>query len=538
MDAMRNDDNPFPPRADWEEPARQLWAKAEAMFRAQEAERWLRQLHRDWPEFVGPIPATAEAEIDLGREPFLVPKGTMLYATGLAGAPVIGWRTGADLPVMPLRVRQAEVTRQIPPGALPPEMYGLTRAIHVVLEVNPDAQPPGEWSLADRLTLSLDGREEDTWPLYQRLAWGLAAAAARGDRSGEWVPLQVRPLGLLPEEELIPSPTELPAGSRLLTEFFVCPRLSFGLEGVAAALKDTRQQVQILFVLREARGAAPGEIDPQTFRLNRVPVVNLTERAQRVELLQGREEYELTADPTEPGGAVFGMVGVDLEGEPTVGAVLHRPRPGEPMTDVVLSWSGKARSGASAPAVRLECFQAAAQTLATGARLQTEDGTRTGRLASRPNPSIRADRVPGSEAPEWDLIRLPAGRTPVGPFRELLRWYALLPATVSVDGRDRERKRAARAEGILRAIRGLATRPDDRELPPRNGRPGGPCRGREVRLALDLDELPGRAAGPLGVVLEQYLANHTPACEFSRLIVTMPDDEEVHACLPRFGHRR
>jgi type VI secretion system protein ImpG len=250
-----------------------------------------------YPNYLDPVPPMSVAEFEVdpsqGRlsSGYQVPSGTPLFAEMGAGE-VCRFRTTYPVSLQPLRVVEAKVEAAAE--------YGLHSAVQVVrVRLEGVGVPISEVRPS---TLRFYLADETTAPqLYELLFGHLLGVVLMPEKGGPGasVPLargSVRPVGLEPEDGVLPCPRAAHPAFRLLQEYFTIPRklMFFDLEGVEK--HQATEHLDLLFLLDHP---APHRmaLSPRSVRLGCTPVVNLFERlSEPVRVDQHRVEYRLVAD--------------------------------------------------------------------------------------------------------------------------------------------------------------------------------------------------------------------------------------------------
>ena len=138
----------------------------------------------------------------------------------------------------------------------------------------------------DRLTFFIHGPAAQATALHELLCAhtiGIALAASPNDDRPTILPVgALQPRGFAPEDALYPWPRRSFSGLRLLTEYFALPEkfLFFDLSGVdARSLVETRAEMTLFVYFDTVFPNLTRTLQPDTLRLNCVPIVNLFEDA-------------------------------------------------------------------------------------------------------------------------------------------------------------------------------------------------------------------------------------------------------------------
>jgi type VI secretion system protein ImpG len=253
-----------------------------------------------YPNYLDPVPPMTVAEFDVdpsqGRlsSGYLIPSGTSLFTKMDAGE-VCRFRTTYPVSLQPLRVVHAV--------AEPAAQYGflgdVRSAVQVVRVRLEGVGVPIEEVRPSSLRFYLAG-DTTAAQLYELLFGHLLKVVLMPEDEGPapaCLPAtSVRPVGLEPEEGVLPCPRAAHPAFRLLQEYFTIPRklMFFDLEGVEK--HGAKKHLDLLFVL-DSQVPHRMALDARSFRLGCTPVVNLFERlSEPLRVDQHQVEYRLVAD--------------------------------------------------------------------------------------------------------------------------------------------------------------------------------------------------------------------------------------------------
>ncbi len=281
------------------------------------------------PQHVRPIPSMSLVELELdpelGKLPggFHVPRGSELRSRPVQGMPC-RFRTSYDTSLWPCTIAAAEWT---PPdrvgggvrlgeavGAVRVELRAFSGLRFGELEV---ASGSGNGSGAargptlDALRLHFSGEPNVADALYELLLNNCLRVVVRDPDQPSRAPIvlgpdAIRPVGLEPEDTMLPYPRRTFAGYALLQELFAFPQkfLFVDVDGVARAVRtlDAGARVELFFVLSpferaERRQVLELGLSPRAVRLGCTPVVNLFQHVADPILLSERHpEYVVIPD--------------------------------------------------------------------------------------------------------------------------------------------------------------------------------------------------------------------------------------------------
>ncbi len=244
-----------------------------------------------WPHFLRPIPAMTVVQFEplaeAGAEERSVPAGVEI-----ASRPVDGtscrFRTGFDLSLVAARVEAVRV-----------ENTSRSGYIELGIRLYADVMPSD--LRLERLQFYLLGERGSS---AARLAYLSLLRHCRRvvvkDGAGHSFTLpggRLRPVGLEPDQSIVPVPSGVAPGFPLLQEYFAFPDkfMFVELDGLGPTAAFTGTALTIVFELDQPFGLASG-LNNDSIRLNCVPAVNLFEAdADPITVDQRKTEYRLTA---------------------------------------------------------------------------------------------------------------------------------------------------------------------------------------------------------------------------------------------------
>ncbi|MBK1705558.1 type VI secretion system baseplate subunit TssF [Halochromatium glycolicum] len=270
-----------------------------------------------YPHFLAPTPSMAVVELmpDATEgslvEGFPVPRGTPLRSALRKGETTpCTYVTGHDITLWPIRIERAEYIGSaslLPeisvPGQSPPRA-----GVRLRLSVTGHAKI-SDLAL-DTLDLHLTGSDGLPMRLYEYLVArtiGVAGRAATSSKKSDWVvaePRRLQPLGLSPDEALLPVDGRCFDGYRLLHEYFAFPqRFMFLRVGSLRRLvrRTLGPSIDLVFLFDRADPALEQAVSAEMFHLNATPVINLfPKRMDRIHLNATEREFHLVAERTRP----------------------------------------------------------------------------------------------------------------------------------------------------------------------------------------------------------------------------------------------
>lgn len=293
-----------------------LTAKLQQQYDARFPEMPMALLEAMYPQLVAPVPsvAIAEFEVDANQAKALegvdVPKGTALYAEAeSSGGVECRFRTGYPVRLWPIRVAQVTAQR---PGDLTSQdasaLFGGAGRVELCLSVALECASAK--TSFDKLPLSslrfyVDGGRATRFRLYELLCNKLAGVAVKiPGPEGEAATIKrlpgvrLRPVGLHPDEGLLPYPDTAHTGYRLLQEYFAFPDkfMFVELENLPRDALGAGNRVEVIFLLQDGH-ADDLRVDAGTLRLGCAPIINLFPRtSEPIRLDHLSTEYPLSPD--------------------------------------------------------------------------------------------------------------------------------------------------------------------------------------------------------------------------------------------------
>jgi type VI secretion system protein ImpG len=522
-----------------------LTARLQRLHEAQSPEIARSLLDVVQPSLIAPMPSMAVAAFvpdprqarSLGG--LTVPAGTTLFAHGDDGA-VVRLRTGLPVALWPFGVAAADL---LPAIALVATADAGDVAAVLRLRLTclgnrhfAEFRPP-------MLRLFLHGPRGTAAGLHELLTHRLRSVLVADPETGTSLRVlpaaSVRPVGLEPDEALLPQPAHAHDGYRLLQEYFAFPEkfLFVELHGLAdGAGLGIGRTVDLLFLL-EAAPDGDLVVDGGCFRLGCTPAVNLFPRvSEPIRLDLTRLEHRLEPDARNPraceirsietvaatsagrGGRrvrpYFSFTHDDLDRPGTAFWTARREPavlPGARGTDVLLTFVDQALAPAHPPAealfAHLLCTnRGLAEQIPAGARLDTEIDAPLAGVVCITRPTPQQPPVMGG-AHLWHLVSQLslnhlslAGAEGLDALKEILRLHG------GTRGDDAGGQVGLEARRVVRRVGTDAWR--------------GLCRGLEITLQVDEDRFVGASPWLLGAVLSRFLALHAAANSFTQLVLT------------------
>lgn len=519
-----------------------------------------------YPHLVAPVPSCAIAAFHPDPEQsraligVTVRPGTPLFATVGRSNTTVRFRTTAPLTLWPLEVAACELQS--------PAEYGFLDDRHdvaTVLRLRLDCL--GKRSFAEfvppRLRFHLQGGPGVAATLYRLLldaALDIAVLPAGAAVPTAWLPPEaLQPVGFADDEAALPHPANAHQGYRLLQEYSCFPeKFHFvDLSGLSGASGGTG--LDLLILLRE-RPATALRLEPDSVRLNCVPMVNLFRQvSEPVRLDHLKTEYRLVADSRwERSTEIHSILKVSAtaaaedetrvfqpyysathaplgDGPPAFWiARRERAEHGDmPGTDLLLSFKDLAFNP-TLPATQvvfahLLCTsRGLAAQVPPGELLEIEEDIPVNAISVLTRPSRQLDPPTGGET-LWRLVShlslnhlsLSGGEDGLAALKEILRLYG------GPEPLMWERQLAGLVD--LEVRRTVLRIGDDAWR--------GFCRGEEITLTVDEALLNLGTAYVLGTVLSRFLGLYAAVNSFTRLIMVSRQRKGVRLAWPPWTDR-
>jgi type VI secretion system protein ImpG len=335
------------------------------------------------PQHVRPLPSMSLVELELDQElgklpgGFFVPRGSELRSKLVQGLPC-RFRTSYDVTLWPASIAAAEWTAADrvgggvrlgeAVGAVRVELraFGTLRLGQLTVKPRGGAGDPGAPGL-DALRLHLAGEASVADALHELLLNSCLRVVVRDPDQPNRAPVTlppgaVTPVGMEPEDAMLPYPRRVFAGYALLQELFAFPQkfLFVDVAGVAAALRqlEAGPRAELFFVIApfdrpERRQVLELGLSASALRLGCTPIVNLFPHvADPILLTERQTEYIVVPDvrrrlEIEP-WSVDKVVGVNpgRGGEPTPIEPLYAFRHGRSTAQGGVFWHAVRRPSA------------------------------------------------------------------------------------------------------------------------------------------------------------------------------------------------
>ena len=502
--------------------------------------------HLLWPNFLRPVPSLAIEQFKprpgAVRGSVLVPRGAQVCTEEASAASRFRFRTCWDVKLQPIELESCalEVTR--------------SGESSLVLQFALGANAKFDALELESLRMFLYEDSRHARLLHHHLLRHVKHAHVVGDQDDTPVPLRLDAVGLAPEDAVLPYPPGVPAGYRLLQEYFVFPqKFGFvdlrGLEQLPGAAVKSRFTVRVVFDTEPSPAMRVGKND---IKLHCTPVVNLFEHSSDPVTLdgtrahwpirpQGRDQSRLDiawvegmtlrgADRTERPVPWFYSFAPDVFRESPVYYTARRLLAAD--HESFQTWitvtqpDGRTRVPLEGVAsFELMCTNGrAVGSLDVGMLKGTTDSSPTVATfenITKPTPQIEP---PVRIGMLWRLLSLLSAAQQSFDSADALRATLELMAAINAGSPGRSEKglvtggqdeRATRdIQRRVRGIRAVTPKPADRLYG------GGMIRG--VRVTIDVDPEPFEGIGQLflfGCVLDEFLASQAGINTFTQLLV-------------------
>jgi type VI secretion system protein ImpG len=290
-----------------------------------------------YPHYLAPIPSMMMVQFDVGPGQVDSPTGVAVPRNSPLVTPSIDglqcrYQTGYDVTLWSLTVGEAKL--MAPPF---PRAVAAPLGTRAMLRLRFDAigsQPPAGLDL-ESLRLHLAGDPTLTTTLYELIFNHTIQVVMRDPKASPTDPVAVleparvlRPVGLEPDDALLPYPPTAFPGYRLLTEFFAYPdrflflELGGWPEAKAAGVLKGRQVEVYLFLNRPVSPEWERDVTARTFRLGCTPAVNLFEKVcEPIPLTQKQYDYQVIPDVHHQSGMEVYSIDEVAHADPQTGQV-------------------------------------------------------------------------------------------------------------------------------------------------------------------------------------------------------------------------
>jgi type VI secretion system protein ImpG len=535
-----------------------------------------------YPHAQAPVPSRAvvQFEVDPARgvpEGVPIPAGSLLHTTRV-GDLYCRYRTCYPLMLWPVEVSDARLAPPpFPPGLSPPPK---ARAA-LVFRLRTTGELTFDKMLVDHLRLHLVGDNTLVAPLYDLLfnhALGVAVYPAEKPRSAVYLnPADaIRPVGFEPDDALLPYPSNVFQGYRLLTEYFAYPQKFLfadlgGWDRIRAACGPARE-LEVVVFLNRSHDRLEQLLEPAMLKPGCTPVVNLFEQtAEPIPLTHTKPEYRIVPEVGHPlGYEVYSVESVVAAGQTPGEDREYRPfyhyRHGGDRDTARAFWYATRRPSLAADDrgtdVSLHLVDTAFDPAAAGgetvvvrtlctnrdlpARLpRTGEFVRFDTAFAAPGTTVRCVRNPtGSLRPAsprgryWHLVShlnlnhlsLTSDAEGLEALKGMLRLYNLTDP-------EAEPAFAALIRESIEGVVGIGAKRTTAWLESDDGQ-GGFVRGLEVLLELDETRYVGNSGFLFAAVLERFFGLHVSVNAFTQLTARFrQQDKPFRRWPPRAGEK-
>lgn len=511
------------------------------------------------PHYVRPIPSAAIAEFGLDpQQAELLAGHTVPPEAGVETDPIDGepcrFRTCYPVRLWPVSIRSVTFQGSPLPGPAQRFPGDAQSVVRIELQCASNKIQFSQLPL-ESLRFFLHGPTQFSYDLYELMlnqAVGVALANSDQDKQPKLMSADsLQPVGLEPDEGILPASPRAAWAYRLLSEYFAFPEkfLFVDLKGLTAdRLAGIGNQLVIYVYLNRYVRDLERHVSRESLRLGCTPIVNLFRHlAQPIDVTQTQSEYHIIPDPRRP--AAFEVHSVErvraitsqqeeVEFHPFY-AVKHGGTGGQPRS----YWHATRRQASFAGGqvdrgteVYLHLVDLDFQPMAPADGILQVELT----CGNRDLPQ----RLPfGGGQPGLHLLNTPLVTRvscltpPTATLRPSLRhgilWKLISHLSVNHLSLVDEEHGADALREILtlydfldsaetrRMIEGVVSVSGRRVV----GRVGGPvsggfCRGTEVHLHLDEDKFTGASAFLFASVLERFLGQYCTINSFTKLIAT------------------
>jgi len=530
-----------------------------------------------YPHYTRPVPSMAVAEFNIESEKVKmttgtrVPRDTTIYSKPVAGFPC-PFRTCYDLELWPFSISAAQWRT---PDRLDPPLRTLdaVAAIRIELACARDVRFP---ALAlNRLRFYLNGEPGVVHAAYELLANNCTQIVLRDPRpKSRQRPVALpagllRPMGLAPDEAVLPWPRRSFIGYRTLQEYFAFPEkfLFFELNGLEAirggAFED---RLEIIFLLSSYERSDRNELleqnlNARTFRLGCTPIVNLFDQlAEPILLDQTKAEYPIIPNVRRPEAleifTIDHVTSTNQESKQTVEFMplySFRHEGGDRQTYYhAVRRDATSADDAGNTQMYLNVVDVSGRSLffdrdVVSVRCTCSNGDLPSKL---PFGVEEGDFEMGTPSPISRIVAIrrpsPTLRYPLsrGSVWRLISHLSLNYLSLVEDGRDALQEmlrlyQGAPGSAMDHQIDGITTIRSRRQFARLISEHGiSHVRGMRVDMELDEDRFVGGGAFLFASVLEQFLAQYVSLNSFSQLSVTTRQrKEKLREWNPRAGNR-
>lgn len=254
-----------------------------------------------YPHYINPIPSMSVVKVEPLKQSipaggYSIAEGTALYSKPVGGTPC-QFRTTYPVKLWPVEIISAGLRD-------PPKLVkGAQQAILIQLKTfNGQNFSQLRW---ESLRVFLNGPHQHVFHLYELLFNNVChveceSRKLRGPAAViPLAPAAIRPVGFSANEAMLPFTRRSFPGYACLQEYFCFPEkfLFFDLGGLAQTRGHDLSDMLEIWIYLDRSAKADLVINPDTFLLNAVPVVNLFQRvAEPIRVEQHKTEYPVIPD--------------------------------------------------------------------------------------------------------------------------------------------------------------------------------------------------------------------------------------------------
>jgi type VI secretion system protein ImpG len=521
-----------------------------------------------YPHFLRPIPSMSIAQFHLDSEQgkvsteLTIPRGSLLYSKARLEGTACKFHTCYDTVLWPVVVAEAQWTTpdRLQPVVKAPDAVG---AIRIILRCLPDVS----WDKLDMRSLRfyLNGESSLTHTLYELLDNNCVRILLRapGTRPAQTTtltltPKNLRPVGFLENEAILPYPRRSFSGYRLLQEYFTFPEkfLFFELTGLEeVARHGFKNDVEIIFLISgfersDRKQILEMGVSDSTFRLSCSPIINLFPlTAEPILLDQTRHEYHVIPDVRRQAAMeVFSVDSVVCTNPGSRATVDFEPfysyRHASGREKKKTFWHATRRGGIRDDE-RSEVFLSLVDV--SGRPADPASDTITVRCTCT-NSNLPARLPFGSESGDYELegistirkivsLRKPTAtlHPPLGKgtLWRLISHLSLNYLSLVEDGKDALQQilhlynfsEAVHLQGQISGITSLASSQHFARIPSELGITS--ARGMQVQIQLDEEQFVGGGVYLFASVLEHFLGMYASMNSFTQLVASTAQRKEV-----------
>lgn len=524
-----------------------------------------------YPHYLAPIPSMAIVQFRPSAEitgPQLIPVDTEIDSEAVDGESCC-FRTRYPVTLLPITLFQGELTGRPVAAPANSKAVGAMSALKLALRCIPDGVTFSQLR-PDTLRFFLRGQPSQMYPLQQLILNNtISVALADGPDDPEPVilpPSAVRPVGLDPDEALLPYPDQSLIAYRLLTEFFVFPEkfLFIDIDVREKVSTSAGRDLYIYLYFDSANVTLERSVSKDMFALGCTPIINLfRQRAEPVLVSHNRFEYRVIPDARRQRAlevhSVLSVTQTDASGGQRPITPLYARRSGADIQSDGY-WSSSRRKGAGDDGTEVylsftnprvafarEDWVVSVDTLCSNRDLPTKlpyggghpllsirDGANLGNIACI-SPLTRPLRLKNADSYHWRLIsHLTLNHLSLlgeqGPetFREILRLYDFHQSPETI--------RMIEGVSALIARRGVARAPSQPGEVPWSD---AVIRGVDISIELDPANFVGNGIFLFAMVLDCFFGLFASINSFTRLTATMKGQPGTLRTWPaRAGHRQ